>query len=225
MHRLLPAFLLLLAFACDKDPKKAGAAGGGGKVAASVPPKPPQLPTTGSPQIREMRESLVDDVEAMEKDLEAGKVPEKRFVDAARKQVEILLTATKIAVDREADESVRRELSMLRGQQAALDKARSDLAEGIVEIQGYLDRIERGVDKPPEGFTADELKDRLGKRQEEARALEKQDAEVRARMKEKEELLSKGGIPPQGETVLTHEHAAALELKTRIEALEARLPK
>lgn len=224
MRRFLPALLLLLAPACDKDPGKAGAQGGGGK-AVSAPPKPPEIPTTGSPQIREMRESLVDDVASMEKDLETGKVPEKRYVDAARKGAEILLTAAKLAVDHEAVESVRRELAMLRGQQATLDKLRSDLAEGIVEIQGYLDRIERGVDKPPEGFTADELKDRLGKRQEEMRALEKQEAELRARMQEKEELLGKGNIPPQGATVLTHELEAAQELEKRIAALEARLPK
>lgn len=223
MRRLLPALLLLLAPACDKDPAKAGTTGG--KPSVATPPKPPVLPTTGSPQIREMREDVVDDVVAMEKDLDEGKTPERRFVDAARKRVEILLTAARMAVDREAEESVRRELAMLRGQQAALDKARSDLAEGIVEIQGYLDRIERGVDKPPEGFTTDELKDRLGKRQEEMRALEKQETELRARMQEKEDLLGKGRIPPQGTTVLTHELDAALELEKRVLALEARLPK
>jgi hypothetical protein len=226
MRRLTPALLLLLAVACDEEGKIAGGQGGpGGKQPAGVPQKPPPLPTTGSPQIREMRERLLDDVEAMEKEIEAGKKPESRFVVAARKQVEILLTTTRMAVDREAEEAVRREHSMLRGQQAALDKARSDLAEGIVEIQGYLDGIERGVGKPPEGFTVDELKDRLGRRQEELRALEKQEAEVRARMQEKEELLAKGGIEARGPTVLTHEMEAARELKARIEALEARLPK
>ncbi len=223
MRRILPTLLLLLAPACDKDPAKE-VQGSGGKL-SPAPPKPPEFPTTGSPQIREMRENLVDDVASMEKDLETGKVPEKRFVDAARKGVGILLTAAKIAVDREAEESVRRELAMLRGQQATFDKARSDLAEGIVEIQGYLDRIERGVDKPPEGFTTDELKDRLGKRQEELRALEKQETELRARMQEKEDLLNKGNIPPQGATVLTHELEAAQELEKRVAALEARLPK
>jgi hypothetical protein len=171
-----------------------------------------------------MRERLLEDVEAMENALDAGTPPERRLVDLARKGVENLLVVARLGVDKEAIESVRRELAMLRGRQAALDKARSDLAEGIVTLQGYLDRVERG-DRPPEGFTADELKDRLGKRQEELRALEKEDAELRARMQEKEDLLAKGEIPPQGPTVLTHELEAAQELKTRLEALEARLPK
>lgn len=220
MRRTLPVFLLLIALACDKDPAKAGTQGG--KVVA--PPRPPEIPTTGSPQIRKMREDLLGDVEAMEKELASGKEPEKRFLDAAKKGVENLLTATRMAVDKEAAQAVRNELAMLRGQQATLDKARSDLAEGIVVVQAYLDGIGRG-DKPPEGFTTDELKDLLGKRQEELRALEKHDTELRARMQEKEDLLNKGEIAAQGATVLTHELEAAQELKTRIEALEARLPK
>ncbi|HEX5136786.1 MAG TPA: hypothetical protein VFY93_07440 [Planctomycetota bacterium] len=225
MSRLLPALLLLAAFACDKDPRKAEADKGGAAAKAAVPPKPPVLPTTGSPQIRKMREDILDDIEGMEKDLDAGKQPEKRFVDAARKNVDHLLTATRMAVDKEAVELVRRELAMLRTRQAALDKARSDLAAGILEIQGILDRIQRGVDKPPEGFTVDELKDRLGKKQEEARALEKEETEIRAQMQGKEDLLNGGKIEPQGPTVLTHELEAAQELKTRLDALEARLPK
>jgi len=226
MFRLLPVLLLLAAFACDKDPDKAQAGKAGGATKEATPPKPPPLPTTGSPKIRELREEILGDIEGMEKDLDAGKQPEKRFLDAARKNIDNLLTATRMAVDLEAVESVRREHAMLNTRQAALDKARSDLAAGIVEIQGILDRVQRGVDKPPEGFTVDELKDRLGQRQEQARALEKEDAELRSLMQEKEDLLNKGGkIEPQGPSVLTHEMEAAQELKTRLDALEARLPK
>ncbi|MCI0587284.1 MAG: hypothetical protein L0323_10635, partial [Planctomycetes bacterium] len=102
---------------------------------------------------------------------------------------------------------------------AVLDKGRSDLAEGILEIQRYLDAI-KGGGKPPEGFTEDELKDRLGQRQEQARELEKEEDGIRAQMQEKEDLLTKGNPPPQGETLHTHELDALKELKARIEALE-----
>jgi len=213
MRRLLP-LILLFGLACDEKPATPVQQGTGVKA----PPKPPVLPTTGSPMLKNLRDSLVEDVQRMEQELKEGKMPERRFVDAAKKGVENLIVAAQMSVDREASEMARKELSLLRDQQAALDKKRSDLSEGIHEIEGLLHE-----DKPPEGFTVDELKDRLGQRQEEMRALAKEDQDLRSRMQEKEDLLSKGQVPPQGTTVHTDELDAAKELEKRILALEARL--
>ncbi len=216
MRRALLPILLLLSLACDKENKPQ--AKGGGKT---VPPA--VLPTTGNPRIREMREDLVEEVERAEKDLDSGTKPAPYLVSNWKKGVDHLITAARLAIQSEADEAVRRGLAALQEKQAVLDKSRNDLAEEILEIQGYLDGIQNGAGKPPEGFTEDELKDRLGERQEQARALEKEEDGIRARMKEKEDLLAQGKPPPQGATLHTHELEALVELKARIEKLDARL--
>ena len=169
-----------------------------------------------------MRGDILEEVEKAEKEMEGGKMPERRFVDEWKKGADACITAAQIAVDAEAVLAVQHDITTLRQKLAELDKKRTDLGEGIMEIKGYLGEIERGG-KPPEGFTEGELKDRMGERQEEARALEKEDEELHARLKEKEDLLAQGNVPPQGETLNTHELEAAKELKARVEALEARL--
>jgi hypothetical protein len=219
MRRALPLVLVLISLACDKEP----AAGGrtGPKV---TPPKPPDtLPTTGNPQIRGAREVIVEEIEKAEKELEGGTKPPEHLVANWKKGVDNLIVAARLAVKSEAEEMVRRDLASLRQRQAVLDKSRNDLAEGIFEIQRYLDTIQSGGGKPPEGFTQDELKDRLGERQEQMRALDKEEDEIRARMKEDEDLLTQGAPPPRGATLHTNELKALEELKARIEALEKRL--
>jgi hypothetical protein len=225
MHRLAPAILLLLALACDKTPatpQKPKAPGTHGGSKAPTANEKVQLPTTGSPQIQNEREDLLADVKKMEQDFDAGTVPERRFVMALEKRVDNLITVTEIAVDKEAVDLVRKEHAMLIEKQAVLDKRRADLSEGVAEVEKILAGIDKG-ERPPEGFTTDELKDRLGEKQEELRTLEKEDAELRAKMKQKEDLLAKGTFPPQSETKLTQELAALKELKERIGKLVARL--
>ena len=214
----LSLVLALIPLACDKGPSA------GGNVGAKVtPPKPPDtLPTTGNPRIRGAREDIVEEVEKAEKELEAGTKPPSHLVANWKKGVDNLILAANLAIRTEAEEMVRRDLASLRQRQGALDKGRNDLAEGILEIQRYLDAIQGGG-KPPEGFTEDELKDRLGARQEQMRALDKEEDEIRARMKENEDLLAQGSPPPQGATLHTNELKALEELKARIEALEKRL--
>jgi hypothetical protein len=218
MHRALIPALVLLALACDKEP-----ATGGAKTTSAkpVPPKPPAvLPTTGNPKIRAMREDIVEEVNKAEKDLANGTKPQAHLVANWKKGIDYLIAASELAVKNEAEDAVRSSHALLRARQSEIDKQRNDLAEGILEIQRYLDEIARGVGKAPEGFTEDELKDRLGERQEQARALEKEEDEVRAQMQEKEDLLTKGNPPPQSETLHTHELEALKELKARIDALE-----
>lgn len=214
MLRALPLIFLLLSVACDKKAAK-----------PELPPKPkkPVVPaTTGNPRIRGMREDILEEVEKAEKEMEGGKMPERRLVDEWKKGADHCIEAAQIAVDAEAVLAARHDLTTLRQKQADLDKKRIDIGEGIAVIKGYLGEIERGG-KPPEGFTEGELKDRLGGKLEEARALEKEDEELRTGLTEKENLLAQGKVPPQGETLHTHELEAAKELKTRVEALEARL--
>ncbi len=217
MRRALP-LILLLPLACDQEAKPKVAVG----RANNAPPKPPQLPTTGHPKIREARESILEEVERAEKGLEGGTKPPAHLVANWKKAVDNLIAATELAIRNEVAETARRSLATLREQQAVLDKRRNDLAEGMLEIQRYLDEIARGIGKPPEGFTEDELKDRLGERQEEARALEKEEDEIRTRMQEQEELLVKGDFTPKGETLHTHELAALKELRARVEVLASR---
>jgi len=217
MRRALSLVFILISLACDKETTGVD----GPKV---VPPKPPDtLPTTGNPRIRGMREEILEEVEKAEKELESGTKPADYLVANWKKGTDNLILAAKLAVKNEAEEMVRRDLAALRQRQAVLDKGRNDLAEGILEIRRYLDEIERGVGKPPEGFTEDELKDRLGERQEQMRALEKEEDEIRGGMKEKEDLLTQGSPPPQGTTLHTNELKALEELKARVEALEKRL--
>lgn len=213
MLRALPLILLLLSVACDKKAKP---------EPAPKPKKPVVPATTGNPRIRGMREDLLEEVEKAEKEMEGGKMPERRFVDEWKKGADNCIMAAQIAADAEAVLAVQHDLTTLRQKQAELDRKRTDLGEGIAVIKGYLGEMERGG-KPPEGFTEGELKDRLGGKQEEARALEKEDEELRTRLEEKEGVLAQGKVPPQGETLNTHELEAAKELKARVEALEARL--
>jgi len=217
MRRALP-LLLLLPFACDQEAKSKTA------VARTNPgpPKPPQLPTTGNPKIREMREGILEEVERAEAALQGGTKPAAHLVANWKKGIDNLIAATQLAITNEAAETARRSLASLREQQAVLDKRRNDLAEGMLEIQRYLDEIARGIGKPPEGFTEDELKDRLGERQEQARALEKDEDELRSKMQEQEDVLTKGPVAPPGETLHTHELDALKELRVRIDALAAR---
>jgi phage shock protein A len=224
MRRAVPPVLLclLLLPACDEEPQK------GGTVIARTgdntrPPKPPPvLPTTGAPQIRAQREDLTREIEQAEKDLEKGTKPAEHVVWGWKKLADNLIVAEERAVAEETTLTLRNDLSALRDKQGQLDKARDELGQSIQQLEQYLTEIEGGG-RPPEGFTEDELKDRHGKRLEEMRALEKEEAEVRARMQEKEELLSKGNLPPQGRTLHTQELEALKQLKDRIAKLEARL--
>jgi hypothetical protein len=222
MRRAAPPILLCLLLAsCDKEPS-AGRTAATRTGQEAVPGKPPVLPTTGGPVIRKDRLDLALEIDRAEKDLESGTKPPAHLAYAWKQKIEYLLTAARQAVEKEAIETVRGDLSTLRDKQGALDKARTDVGQAIQTIQQYLAEIEAGG-KPPEGFTEDELKDRLGTRMEEARALEKEEAELRERMQQKEDLLAKGDIPPQGPTVHTQELEALKELKARIDKLDARL--
>lgn len=220
MRLAVPLIVLLaLCHACDKDP-------GSAVVVEPAPPKPPPvqgpLPTTGQPKIRATREGLAAEIDQAEKDLEAGTKPPAHLVYGWKKQVEYLITATAKAIEMESEGNLRNELSTLREKQGQIDKARNDLAAAILETQRYLSDIQAGG-KPPEGFTEDELKERLGERQEAARALEKQEAELRARMKEIEEVLAKGTPAASGPTLHTNELEVLKALNARIEKLEAAL--
>jgi hypothetical protein len=223
MRSAVPPVLLclLLAPACDEDPKKGGTAIA--RTGDKTPPKPPHvLPTTGAPKIRGEREGLVLEIEQAEKDLENGTKPAENILWGWKRLADNLIVAEERAVAEEATETVKNDLAALRDKQGQLDKTRNELGQSIQQLQQYLADIEAGG-RPPEGFTEDELKDRHGRRLEEARALEKEETELRARMQEKEELLNKGNIPPQGRTLHTQELEALKQLKDRIAKLEARL--
>jgi hypothetical protein len=221
MRRAVPTVLLclLLVPACDDPPAKGGTA-----VAKTgdSPPKPPVLPTTGAPQIRAQRRDLAAEIDRAEKDLENGTKPAPHLLYNWQRLADNLIIAEERAIAEEATQSVRNELSALRDRQGQLDKARNELGESIREVQQYLAEIEAGG-KPPEGFTVDELKDMLGTRLEEARALDKEDTELRARMQEKEELLNAGKPPPPGRTLHTEELEALKELRARIAKLAERV--
>lgn len=224
MRRAVPPVLLclLLAQGCDDDPATGRTASTRtGEQAA--PPKPPAiLPTTGGPVIRKDRLDLAGEIDQAEKDLEKGTKPPAHLVHAWKQKIGYLLTAAERAVSEEAVQTVRGDLSTLRDKQGALDKARNDLAQAIRTIEEHLAEIEAGG-KPPEGFTVDELKDRLGTRREEARQIEKEESDLRDRMRQKEEILAKGAVPPQGTTLHTQELDAIKELKARIDRLDAQL--
>jgi len=211
--RLLPLVtLLLLAFACE-DKKPATPGGNGGASNA-----PPVLATTGSPALNEARRNLLGEIERMEKELDEGKVPEQRFVKAARVMLDNLLVAANISVDAEKEDMTRREHSMLVQKYADLSRRRGEIGAAIREIEELLSQ-----GRPPAGFTKEELEDRLAAKQEELRALQKEEEELRAKLKAKEDTIESGQLPDQGETIHTHDLDAILELQRRLEALEARL--
>jgi chromosome segregation ATPase len=218
MRRALLPLLLLLA-ACGNDAPKTHA---GAAASGETPKKPPPVyPTTGSPAIRDTRTGLTEEIERAEKDLLDGKRPPAHLLYGWNQLAHNLIVAAERAVKEEAAQAARSEISALRERQGQIDKARNDLGAAMLELSRYLDEVRAGG-RPPEGFTEDELKDRLGTRQEEARALEKEEAELRERLKAREERLAEGQPPaPQGPTRLTHELEALRELKARIEKLEA----
>jgi hypothetical protein len=218
---VLPVLLCLpLVPACDEpdDYTKPRVA----RTGDNSPPKPPPLPTTGAPEIRKQREGLADEIERAEKDLANGTKPPAHLVHGWKQLADNLIVAGERAVKEEAVQTVRSELSTLREKQGQIDKTRNELTQSIQQIEQYLGEIEGGG-RPPEGFTEDELKDRLGTRLEEGRALEKEETELRARMQEKEDLLTAGNIPPQGKTLHTQELEALKQLKDRIAKLEEQL--
>lgn len=210
-------FLLPFLLFCACDEKKAPSAGnrtGGG----AKPESAPTLITTGTPRINDAYDGIVADLKEMETGLDEGRVPEERFVTAMKKRIEQLILVSKMAVEKEAVEMTRREHALLVQKQSEVYKQRSELGEAIREIEELLSQ-----EKPPAGFTSDELKDRLGQKREQLRALEKDDEDLRARMQDKEDVLTGQKEPAEAETVHAHEYKAALELEKRFEALEARL--
>jgi hypothetical protein len=220
MRRLSWLLLLLPVTACDDTPK----AGTGPRTpVAPKPDTPAALPTTGTPKLREMREGILEEVVRMEKELEEGKAPARDGLERAKKGLSIVETAARQAVAQEAEQTLRVRHADLRTRHAEIVKERVDLFEGIGEIETFLSEIERGVGKPPEGFTEDELKDRLGELRLKAGELDKAEAELRTQSEEMEKVLKSGEIPPPGETLLTQELEAVEELRARVERLEARL--
>jgi hypothetical protein len=216
--RRLACLLLLLFAACDDDP----AGPTRGESPTPKPATPPTLPTTGTPKLREMREGIAEEVLRMEKALAEGKTPAPDGIRRAKDGLAKLDVAVRMAVALEAEQTLRVRHADLRNDQAEIVKQRADLFEGILEIEKFLSEMERGVGKPPEGFTEDELKDRLGELRLKATELDKAEADLRAQSEKMEELLKGKEIPPQGETLLTQELAAVDELKARVAALEAR---
>jgi hypothetical protein len=221
MKRLAWTTLLLLAAACGKEPSPGGA--GGGTKAPPAPPDNPALPSTGAPRVREMRETLRDEIERMEKELADGKMPERRFVDLAKRGIENLTIALRRALAEESRQTVRREHSAMMAKQGAIEKERVEVFDSIRVVQTQLDQAKQGAGRLPEGFTEDELKDRVADLRKKALALDEAEKELRAGMKEKEDLLALETVPPQGETLFTHEMEAVNQLKARLEAIDAKV--
>jgi len=221
MRLLLLTTLLVGLAACGDDSGKTPT--GGQKNPAPTIDNPPPLAPTGAPRIQSMRQDLFETVARMEQEVDEGRMPERRLFDELKRGIDVLTQATERAIAEEARQLVEHDLASLRVQQGELAKRRVDLVDGIREVSTMVDEIRRGVGRPPEGFTEDELKDRLGELQEQARALDKEDEEIRARMTEKEKLLAGDTVPPQGRTRYTDELDAIKELRARVDALEARL--
>ena len=223
MSRVPPlALILCVVAACNREPTAVTVERSDGSRKTTEKP-PPVAPTTGISQIQKGHDEIRREIAKVEKELEGGQRPQVWLVEQQVKLVDNLIVATERAIKEESRMQVRHSHGRLRKQESQLIERRTEVSTEIQEMRRLLDESAKGVGKIPAGFTAAELKDRLGDFQEMARELTKRQDELRAEMRRKEALLREETIPPQEETLFTRELEALVVTKKRVEALRARL--
>jgi hypothetical protein len=170
---------------------------------------------TGVPQIQK-------DTDAIRKDLakiESSGKADPTTIDRVLQRIDFTLKATEIAIRAEARQMARERHGRLMQAQSRNLAAKNKAYAEVGDLEKMLEAHGKGEDTIPKGFTADEIRDRVSDLRAEIAKLAGEDADLRARMKELEDLLAQEVVPPVEETLLTREREALTALRTRAEAL------
>lgn len=171
---------------------------------------------TGISQIQKDTEAIGRDIAKLE-----GK-PDAAALEMVLKRIEFTLKATEIAIKAEAREMVRSRHGQLMHEQGRLIQATNLAYAEVGDLEKTLEAHGKGQDAVPQGFTAEELRDRVADLRAQIAQADAKDQELRARMKELEDLLALEVVPPQGDSLFTRERDALIALRERAEALRGR---
>jgi hypothetical protein len=170
---------------------------------------------TGLPQIQKDTEAIARDIAK----LEAGEA-DPAAADLVIQRIDFTLKATEIAIRAEAKQMARERHGKLMQEQSALFRSRNDAYAEIGELEKAIGAHEKGeAGSLPQGFTADELKDRVKDLRALVAQIEGKDADLRSRMKELEDQIALEVTPPLGDTLFTREREALTALRARAEKL------
>lgn len=224
MMRIACLIGLLFTVACDpgKTPDNDGPAdppdAGPGQTNAQAPVSPP----TGVVRIQEAHDLYKQEVDAVEKSLEADQAPspnQARTLRQIQTGIEHLTVAAQLGRDNQNRENARNAHGMLLSEQSRLLLQRRQIWVEITEIEQYLTAIEKGTGTPPAGFTEPELQDRLKDAKKRDDELLEQEKAVREKMTRYEEQLRSGQIESEERSLFSDELEGLQRLEARINAL------
>jgi hypothetical protein len=214
---LLVLVALLAACKPDDKPKTPPKTGNGGGTPAVK--HEPESPPGGITMIQDAHDDLVREIEKQEARKQSGEGVDTRLLQNQIKLIDNLVTACEIAVRNEAEQIVRKRYAQMRAEFGRMHAELGTLGEEILEVSGILEDAKAGG-RIPEGFTEDELRDRLGDlKQSVARkqaAIEEYKDELR---KYEDVIASENFQPPADGTVFTQELEALRKTRDRAKAL------
>ena len=219
MHRALVPCTLILALAACTEEK------------SPVPPPKPRLvkePTRATTGVRNIQRDYADmstEITRLEERIAKGEKPERWLVANQLQLVDNLIIAAERAEKEEARLDARHTMTRMRKELGQLEAERQKHFAEIVQIQIYLDEEAKGVGGIPPGFTAEELRDRLGDRREQAREIEKKKQALAEELGKVEDALKLETVPSTKRNIYTEEIEALRPLRSRIQAILDRLPK
>lgn len=214
---LLLALVALLTACRPDEPAKSAATENGGKKPAGK--HEPESPAGGISMIQDSHDSLLEELKKQEARAQSGEGVDERLLRNQIRLADNLITACEIAVRNEAEQIVRRRYAQMKAEFGRMHADLADLGDEIKEVQGILENAKAGG-RIPEGFTKDELRDRLGDLKDKVRKKQSEIDEFKPEMRKYEDVIASDNFqPPADGTVFTKELEALRKTRDRLKAL------
>jgi hypothetical protein len=216
----LPLVLVALLAACKPDdkPKTNPDTGNGGKTTPPVKQQA-ESPPGGIAMIQDAHDDLVEELKKQEALKQSGEGVDTRLLQNQIKLVENLITACEIAVRNEAEHIVRRRYAQMKTDFGRMYAELAELGKEIREVEGILEDA-KGGGRIPEGFTEDELRDRLDDLKKTVERKRTEIEEFKDELRKYEDVIASGNFqPPADGTVFTKELEALRKTRDRAKAL------
>lgn len=221
MVRLLMFCSLLSIAACAPDTPTDGSTPETDPALTQKTPEP-TTPPTGIPRIQADVDMYSTEIGEIEQALGEDKSPDAnqaRLLLNLRQGVEHLITAATMGRDIEAKEGARTRHGHLRQRHSALQNDRRLIWREITEIEDLLEKMAKGLEAAPPGFTEPELRDKVADLRREDDKLKVREKEILAGMKKIEDALKLETVPPEGRSLFSDELAVLEKLRERVDAL------
>lgn len=214
---LIVLVALLAACKPDDKPKTPETTGNGG----TTPPVKhhAEAPPGGIAMIQDAHDGIIEELKKQEARKQSGEGVDTRLLQNQIKLVENLVTACEIAVRNEAEQIVRRQYAQMKTDYGRMYADLGKLGEDINEVNGILEDAKAGG-RIPEGFTEDELRDRLDDLKKKVERGQAEIDEFKDELRKYEDVIASGNFqPPADGTVFTKELEALRKTLDRAKSL------